>query len=157
MLNPYVAIAGILILVGTFWGGWWAGAKINESNWLAREVALKAAEEGLTKAREADRAQIAKVLAEEVSKIQVVNRTINQKAIHEIQHVPVYTNADCAIPPSGVRLINEARGHSLPSGTGGVIRVPVPAAPERRTPSTRPSVTGANRFVCNVPGVRCTS
>lgn len=156
-MNPYLIIGALLALAAAFSSGWWTGSKVNEANWQARELALKEASDALREGRDRDRDQISKELAEGIAKIQVVNRTVNQKVIHEIQKEPVYLRADCAIPVGGVRLINETRGYSVQGGPSGPPSVSPPSPAPGPTPSSRGRIAGDDRLVCRVPGVRCTS
>lgn len=44
--------------------------------------------------------------AEEIAKIKITNKTVNQKVLHEITEKTVYS--DCRLPASGVQRANEA-------------------------------------------------
>jgi hypothetical protein len=58
--------------------------------------------------------------AEEIARIQVVNKTIYAKATHEVIERPVYR--DCSHSDDGMRAVNAALGGSLAAGEGELPR-----------------------------------
>ena len=141
-----------LVLVSS---GFLAGKRWEEGAVAIKEAAARETVDAIKADREATLKAVGVKLAEEVGKIQVVNRTVNREVQRELREVPVYVNADCAIPDSGVRLINQTRGYTVQGGAGSPKPVPIPpATPLSPAPPGR-SVTGARRLVCDVPGVQC--
>lgn len=110
------------LIVGAFaaaaYGGWWL-----------RDLQADAAE-GVRLAAQQETRDLLQELAGDVSanteasigKIRIENRTINQKAVHEVQTNTVYR--DCRLPDAGRVLINDARA----AANASIGAVPAPAA-----------------------------
>lgn len=105
-----------------------AVALVFSSGWWVRDLQADAAEAARLKAEDKGRVlmrELADTINQDTAKaigsIRVENRTIHQKAIHEIQRDTIY--ADCRVPADGVRLLNDARAAAN-------ARIPaLPAAP----------------------------
>lgn len=95
-MNPYAILGACALVVGAFFYGQHVG-KTSEALDNAEKQALIDAT--AAKGREA--------AAEEIAKIKIVNRTVNQKVIHETTK-EIYNDPTCRIPASGVQLANEA-------------------------------------------------
>lgn len=76
-------------------GGYLHGVDVTEHSQLKQQAIV---DEAAKAARSAT--------AEEIAKIKIVNRTVNQKVIREISENPVYK--DCRVPKSGVDSANHA-------------------------------------------------
>lgn len=96
-----VASAGVLALCA--WGGWQVRDWQADAADLARLEAERVSTRLLVELAEevATRTEVA------IGAIRVENKTIHQKAVHEIQRETVYS--DCRLTPDGVRHTNEAR------------------------------------------------
>ena len=97
------AVAALLAVVLVFSAGW----KLRDLQADAAEGArLAALEESRSLMRELANEVNASTEAA-IGNIRVENRTIHQKAVHEVQTNTVYR--DCKLPADGLRIINEAR------------------------------------------------
>lgn len=94
-MNPYLIIACLLAVLGAGAGGFKLG--------VDHEVASQAREDEHV-AQAIDAAN--HTAAEAISKIRVVNTTIQNEVQHELQTSVVYR--DCLHTPDGLRLINKA-------------------------------------------------
>ena len=102
-MNPYAICVACALVVGAFFYGQHIGKT---------SVALDNAEKQAL--IDAAAAQSREAAAEEIAKIKIVNRTVNQKVIHEITENHVYS--DCRVPASGVHTANQAITGQLASG-----------------------------------------
>lgn len=101
------------------------------AGWQVRDWQHDAAELASVKAQEQTR-ELLHELASKVSasteaavgQIRVENRTIYQKAVHEVQTNTIYSDEHCRLPAGGVRAINEARA----AANASISAVPAPAA-----------------------------
>lgn len=107
---PYVAIAVLLALIGSFFYGSHVGAQRAEAKY-ARTEAL------IAKVRE----EAQQGAAVEIAKIKVVNQTHRQVIEREIRNIPT---GSCVLSPDGVSAINEI----LAPGTVGAGRGELPKA-----------------------------
>lgn len=94
-MNPYIIIACLIAFLGAGAGGF----KLGRDNVIAGQMREdeqidKAVAAGVTAAAEA------------ISKIKVVNKTIQTEVHREVQNNVVYR--DCKHSPDGLRLVNEA-------------------------------------------------
>lgn len=111
-----------VLIVGAFaaaaYGGWWL-----------RDLQADATE-GVRLAAQKETRDLLQELAGTVSanteaavgNIRIENRTIHQKAIHEVQTDIVYR--DCKLPAGGVQLVNDARA----AANASIGAMPAPAA-----------------------------
>lgn len=95
-MNSYALLGACALVVGAFFYGQHVG-KTSEALDNAEKQALIAA--AAAQSREA--------AAEEIAKIKIVNRTVNQKVIHETTK-EIYNDPACRIPASGVHTANQA-------------------------------------------------
>lgn len=111
-LNPWVLLGLVLAWL----------ASVATSGWLGYDYATgKSAQERLTMERLAATIRasnqeatdaLGTKLEERLGKLRIVNTTINQEVRHEREiQTRVLDNPDCALPPSTVRLLNNARGY----------------------------------------------
>lgn len=63
--------------------------------------------------------------AEEIARIQIVNKTVYQRAVHEIVEKPVYR--DCHHSDDGLRSVNEALSNGAQPASNGVVSGADPA------------------------------
>lgn len=113
--NPYVLVALLLALGGSFFWGMRVGAD--------REVATQARIEARVRQTEDASARAA---AEAIARIEVVNKTTRQVLEREIVEKPVYR--DCRNTDVGMRAIDAAlENRPVPASDSGV--------PETNTPS----------------------
>ena len=99
-----VALAAVAI-VGSAAFGWQVRDWQHDAAELTR---AKATEETRDLLRELA-GRVAESTEAAVGQIRVENRTIYQKAIHEVQTNTIYSDEHCRLPASGVQLVNEAR------------------------------------------------
>lgn len=120
MLKSNLVLAGAAVAVSlSFFGGW----KVRDLQADAAEIARKEEEQ---KQREmlSDLAdEIKASLSESIASIRIENKTIYNKATHEIQRETVY--ADCVLPDAGRVLANEARAAA--NARGGTMPAPADA------------------------------
>lgn len=95
MLNPYAIIAALVLAAMLFGSGVSVGRKWEEGQQAVEKQHIKEAVDAANDAA-----------GEAISKIKVVNKTIQGEVRHEIETNTVYR--DCKQPASGVRLVNEA-------------------------------------------------
>ena len=96
-MNPYLIIAALAAVLAAGAGGFKLGAD--------HEAASQArAQEQLDKAIEVASA----ATAEAISKIKVVNRTIQNEVRHETSTATVYRDGNCKHTDNGLRLANQA-------------------------------------------------
>ena len=108
--NPWVILAAGVALAASHGAVGWKAYQLGQDN----IIATQAKEESIEK-RTRDAA--IKAASEEISKIEVRNVTIRQKAETITREVPVYR--DCRHDPDGLRLINEAiRPGAQPADSG---------------------------------------
>ncbi len=96
----------ILAVVAAYsFGIWHVSAKYTEDGWVKEKAALvsKALETKQQRQELAD--LIGSALDAKLQNRPIIQRTINQKVIHEITKEPVYT--ECRTTPDGVRLIED--------------------------------------------------
>ncbi len=86
-------------------GIWHVSARYTESNWVKEKAALVNKALETTQQRQELANMIGGVLETKLGAIQIIQRTINQKVIHEVTKEPVYT--ECRTTPDGVRLIED--------------------------------------------------
>lgn len=106
--NPWVLLAAGLALAASHGAVGYKAYRLGQDNVYAEQAKLEEVEK---RTREA--ALIA--TAEAISKIEVRNVTIRQKAETVVREVPVYR--DCRHDPSGLQLVNEAL--TAPGSAGG--------------------------------------
>lgn len=107
-MNPYLIIAALAAVLAAGAGGFKLGAD--------HEVASQArAQEQLEKVIEATTA----ATAEAISKIKVVNRTIQNEVRHETSTQTVYRDNRCAHTDNGLRLANQALDPAGSFAVGG--------------------------------------
>jgi hypothetical protein len=112
--NPWIIAGALCALLGVGTGGYLKGRSDGKSVVIAAQ-----AKEESVRLETLQLAQLA--AAEEIAKIQVVNRTVYAKATHEVIERPVYR--DCVHSPDGLRAVNAALGGSLTAGEGELPRV----------------------------------
>jgi hypothetical protein len=120
---PWI-ILGVTLLVGAAGaGGYWQGSKHK-----ADEIAAQQAREAALVDKAADAAALA--AADAISKIEVKNVTIRQKAETVVREVPVY--GDCRHDPRTYGLLNDAlssgAAEAKPADRG---KLPAADAPSR--------------------------
>lgn len=111
-MQLYAILAAIVIalIAGSGIGGYVAG----RSDGRALEAAEHAkVEDAIRKATD----EVVRKTAEQISKIEVRNVTIRQKAETVTREIPVYR--DCQHDPDGLRLINEALAPGAEPVAGG--------------------------------------
>lgn len=99
--NPYTLLAIVLGLLATHGAVGYKAYRAGQDNVIAETAKLVDVE---TRTRDAALA----AAGEAISKIEVRNVTIRQKAETVTREVPVYR--DCRHDPDGLRLVNEALG-----------------------------------------------
>lgn len=110
-MNPYAILVACALVVGAFFYGQHVGKTSDALDNAEKQALIDAT---AAKGREA--------AAEEIAKIKIVNRTVNQKVIHETTSNPIYV--DCRVPASGVHTANQAitgqlaGGGELPKASG---------------------------------------
>lgn len=87
-------------------GVWHVASKYTKADWLQEKNALVQKSLDVTLKNQEISNTIAKAVEQSVGNIQITQKTINQKAVHEITKEPVYT--DCRTTPIGVQLIEDA-------------------------------------------------
>jgi len=114
--NPYVMLGALGLVIGAFF----YGSHVGKAETLAKQVSNELL---IAKAAEASQQAAAK----EISKIQVVNKTIQGKVETITRENTIYR--DCHNSSSALRLLNGAlSGQPWTEPTGsGVVPVPVPA------------------------------
>ena len=94
-MNPYIIIAALVIVAGSYVKGRYDGNEMCEASVLREErIAAQARDEAL------------RVTAKAIADIEVKNVTIKQTLEREIREKPVYLS--CVHTPDGMRLINAA-------------------------------------------------
>jgi hypothetical protein len=96
---PWLILAVTLLIGAAGAGGYWQGAKHK-----ADEIAAQEAREAALVEKTREAAQLA--AAEAISKIEVKNTTIRQKAEVITREVPIYR--DCVHTPATLGLLNDA-------------------------------------------------
>lgn len=98
MFNPYVLLAGIIVIIGAFLGGYKAGYDMSEGQSAREErIAMQARDEAL------------RVTATAIAGIEVKNTTIRQTVEREVRENTIYKS--CAHTDDGLRLVNQALGN----------------------------------------------
>lgn len=92
---PWLLLALLVAVIGAGGVGYWQGGKHK-----ANEIAAQEQRD------QEKRQEVLDAVADAVSKIEIRNVTIRQKAETITREVPVYR--DCRHDPDGLRLINEA-------------------------------------------------
>jgi hypothetical protein len=119
--NPYVLGAAALIIVASYGLVGHKAYQLGQDHVIAEQAKLVDVE-----VRTRDAALAA--AGEAISKIEVRNVTIRQKAETITREVPVY--GDCRHDPAGLRLVNQALGtEAEPAGDG---KLPAPDSADRR-------------------------
>ena len=113
--NPWLILAAVLAFASITGGVYVKGRKDG-----AAVVVAKQAREDQIRFETLQLAQQA--AAEEISRIQIVNKTIYQRAVHEIVEKPVYR--DCSHTPDGLRAVNEALTTGAQPASDGVVSGP---------------------------------
>lgn len=121
-------------LVGSHWYAYDAGGD-NRENAIAADQAKT--RELILETATAVRQDVGREVAEKISGIRVVNRTINNEVQREIREKPVYLSADCATPAPGVVLLNAARRGDA-RGAGPSADAAVPGSADLRREPTAP-------------------
>lgn len=113
-LNPWLILGASLVAVGALSGAYVKG----RSDGKAVIIANQARDDQIR----FETLQLAQqAAAEEIARIQVVNKTIYQRATREVLEKPVYR--DCLHGPDGLRAINEAlTAGAEPAGESSVPR-----------------------------------
>jgi hypothetical protein len=99
--NPYVALGLLLAVVASYGAVGFKAYQLGQDNVIAEQAKLQDVE---TRTRDAALA----AASEAISKIEVRNVTIRQKAETITREVPVY--GDCRHDPVGLQLVNQALG-----------------------------------------------
>lgn len=102
-MNPYVLLAALALIVGSYVYGRYDGRQIEQAK---QDRAVQAVEEA------SDAMQ--KKAAEAISNIEIHNKTIRAEVQREIVEKPVYR--DCVADPDILRSINAAKGRSESAG-----------------------------------------
>ena len=125
-MNIYLILG---VAMAAFLGGW------NVKDWQedAAKLAAVQAVESARKAFSKENTAIAERLEDKLANLRIVNRTVNNEVQREIHRETVYSDANCAIPAGGVRLLNAARGFPA-GGPAGERGGDVPAAPGGEAP-----------------------
>lgn len=107
-LNPWILVAAGLALAGAVGGAYVKGRSDGRAVEIAERTTL---EEVARTAREASQ----QAAAEQIAKIEIVNKTVYARATREVVEKPVYR--DCVHSGDGLRAINEAlTGRPEPAG-----------------------------------------
>lgn len=103
-MTPYILIAALLVSIGAFFGG----VQVGEDRQIAGQKKLDDVVRQVTEAAQTGAATA-------IAAQQPINRTIVQKATHEVQTNTVY--ADCRNTAGQLRNINQAlTGQPQPTG-----------------------------------------
>jgi hypothetical protein len=98
-MNPWAALAAVVIWVASIGGSYWYGTGVGKDSQLAKAAEIKQAIE--------DTREIARQgAASEIAKIKVRNTTIQGKVETIVRDNPVYR--DCKHDPDAFRLLNDA-------------------------------------------------
>lgn len=120
-MNPYAIIAALVLGIagaaGAGWGGYRLGVDSQKAAEADRDQAIRQAAD-----------QAGQQAAQAISKIKVVNTTIQQEIQRETRIEPVYV--DCRHSPSGLRGVNAALAGS-PAQSAGSGQLPAPDAAAR--------------------------
>lgn len=98
-MKQYIAAGVLAACIACATGGYLYGQQIGS---MKAEFDQQRIEKAISDSAQASR----QAASEEIAKIQPINKTIHQKVQREIQTETIY--ADCRVPPSGVRIANQA-------------------------------------------------
>lgn len=102
-MKQYIAAGIMAACIACATGGYLYGQHIGS---MKAEFDQQRIDKAISDSAQASR----QAVSEEIAKIQPINKTIHQKVQREIQTETIY--ADCRVPPSGLRLANQAiAGH----------------------------------------------
>lgn len=118
--NPWILLAVVVAVLASYGAVGYKGYRVGQDSIIAEQAKLADVE---TRTRDAALA----AAGEAISKIEVRNVTIRQKAETITREVPVY--GDCRHDPSGLRLVNEALGPQTEHLGSG--KLPPADAPQR--------------------------
>lgn len=104
-LLPYKNYIILLAAALYSFGIWHVSAKYTESSWLKEKATLISKALETTQQRQELANMIGGQLDAKLQNRPIIQRTINQKVIHEVTKEPVYT--ECHTTPDGVRLIED--------------------------------------------------
>jgi hypothetical protein len=109
-MNLYLIIAALVFygvsVAGAGWGGFGLGVDHQKASNADRDKTMREAVD-----------QASQKVAQAISKIKVINTTIQQEVQRETRTEPVYI--DCRHTPDGLRLINAALTGARPDPSGG--------------------------------------
>jgi hypothetical protein len=108
---PYLvaALAFVLLMGGSYWGGRMDGKQLCEASAVKNEEVARTAREAAASAA-----------ADAIAKMKVRHVTVRTEMEREIREVPVYR--DCRHTPDGLQRINEALANTgAASAAGGVV------------------------------------
>jgi hypothetical protein len=111
MIQVYILLGAVMVAFGAGW-------KVCDWRNDAQQVAVQEAIETARVAFSKENADLGDKLEKKLSNLRIINRTINNEIQKEFHEKPVYLNADCAIPVTGVRLLNTSRGYPVGAATG---------------------------------------
>lgn len=111
--NPWVILGVVLALVASHGAVYFYGGKHKEDSILAEQLR----QEELV-----DKLELA--VAEQINGIQIVNKTIYQRATREVVKEPVYI--ECVHTDAGLQLVNSALTNTQPASRSELPRTDAP-------------------------------
>jgi hypothetical protein len=109
-MNPYLIISSLVLGIAGMAGAGWGGFRLGVDHQKAAETDKK---ELLDQAA----GKAAQASAEAISKLKIVNTTIQNEVQHETRTHTVYV--DCRHTADGLRLVNAALAGDRPQPAGG--------------------------------------
>lgn len=98
----YIILAVMALYSGMLWH---ISARYTEDKWVQEKATLVSKALETTQQRQELANMIGSALDTQLQNRPIIQRTINQKVIHEVTKEPVYT--ECHTTPDGVRLIED--------------------------------------------------
>lgn len=132
-MNPWFILGLVIMWICSLGGAFWFGEDYCDGKHAKLEVQKKEFTEAVRAANQDFADQIGTDVGKAIRGIRVTSTTVNNEIRHEREtFTKVLDNPDCAVPPSTVRVLNNARGYAAPDPsaskpTGGV-SAPAPAA-----------------------------
>lgn len=120
-MNPYLILGITIAWVASMGGASWLGYDYATGQQAKEEVREQRLLESVRKANGEFADNIAVDLSAFIGTLRPQITTINNEVRHEREvHREILENPNCAVPPSVVRLLNNARGFGAGPSAGGI-------------------------------------